>query len=68
MLEGQSPAPSTAARRLTAKDAIAYLDFIKAEFDEATYDAFLDIMKAYKNSESVYDCITLLRILHNNRL
>ncbi|KAJ3053582.1 Transcriptional regulatory protein sin3 [Rhizophlyctis rosea] len=51
MLEGQSPSPAPAVRKLSAKDALSYLDFIKTQFPETTYDAFLDIMKAYKNSE-----------------
>ena len=43
-------------RRLNVNDALSYLDAIKATFQEQpdVYNHFLDIMREFKNEQSVF--------------
>jgi histone deacetylase complex regulatory component SIN3 len=47
---------SSPDRPLNVKDALSYLDAVKVKFQEQpdVYNHFLDIMKEFKNEQSVF--------------
>ena len=47
---------SSLDRPLNVKDALSYLDAVKVKFQEQpdVYNHFLDIMKEFKNEQSVF--------------